>query len=196
MKRLKPELGLLVNVHPGLCEDGFVSRLADSKPDAVSVDLIGADAVVREVFGLDLGADAYWHNYERLKNAGLTVVPHITIGLSGGGDSGEEGALGRLSARPPRRLVMNVLVPTGATRYSDARVDRARALKVVAKALDILPETEIIIGCMRPRGWGEFESEVAKMGVSGMVNPSRTAIDSWRALGKTVEVRTTCCALG
>jgi uncharacterized radical SAM superfamily protein len=195
IKRIRGELGLRVNVHVGLCDDLFVKKLANVHPDAVSVDILGSDAAAREVFGLGGGAGAYWETYERLLAAGLNAVPHVTIGLAGDGESGELAAVERLARRAPARLVLNVLVPTKGTRYGDRRVDPDRTLEIVKLARTRLPKTFIVLGCMRPRGWAGFEASAAGVGVDGIVNPSRAAVDAWKSSGKRVEKRKTCCAL-
>jgi len=193
--RICRELGLRVNVHVGVSGEDFLDALASAIPDAVSVDVVGDDDVVKDVFGLGSGAEAYWSTYEGLLARGLNAVPHLTVGLKGGKDSGEEAAIKRLATLKPKRLVINFLVPTKGTRYEAAAFDRARALEIVRLAREKLPAAFIVLGCMRPRGSGDFEAEAVGLGVDGVVNPPRKAVAGWESSGKVVVWRRTCCAL-
>ena len=193
--RICRELGLRVNVHVGVSGEDFLDALASAIPDAVSVDVVGDDDVVKDVFGLGSGAEAYWSTYEGLLARGLNAVPHLTVGLKGGKDSGEEAAIKRLATLKPKRLVINFLVPTKGTRYEAAAFDRAKALEIVRLAREKLPAAFIVLGCMRPRGSGDFEAEAVGLGVDGVVNPPRKAVAGWESSGKVVVWRRTCCAL-
>ena len=194
--RVKRELDLKVNIHAGLCDEAFVQRLAAAKPDVISADVIGSDETVREVFGLEKGADDYWNSYAILLGAGLNVVPHITIGLRGGQDSGELAALERLREFKPKTLVLNILVPTKGTAFEKRAVDSGRALEIVRDARGRLPEASIVLGCMRPRGLADFEMAAVESGIHGIVNPSRSALEKWKASGRAIEKREICCAVG
>jgi uncharacterized radical SAM superfamily protein len=196
MRRIRHELGLVLNVHVGLLDEGLLAGLVEVEPDAVSVDVVGSDAVVREVFGLERTADDYWTAYERLRGAGLSAVPHLTIGLSGWGDSDERGAIARLAESTPEKLVLNLMIPTRGTRFEGRRVDTAMALDVISLARDSLPRAFIVLGCMRPRGDSGFELEAVERGIDGMVNPARGTLEGLRRIGKSTVIRRKCCALG
>jgi hypothetical protein len=193
--RIRKALKLKVNAHVGVSGRDFLDALASAAPDVVSVDVVGSDEVVREVFGLDADADAYWSTYEGLLSRGLNAVPHLTVGLRGGNDSGEEAAIDRLAKIKPRRLVLNFLVPTKGTRYENAGFDRARALEVVALARKKMPDAFIVLGCMRPRGIDDFVAAAVEIGVDGIVNPPRAVVDAWESSGTEVVRRNLCCAL-
>jgi uncharacterized radical SAM superfamily protein len=196
VERIGRELALKVNIHVGLCDEAFARRLVAAKPYVVSIDIIGSDETIQEVFGLDKGAGDYWKSYESLLGAGLNVVPHITIGLRGGLDSGELVALEKLGEIKPDKLVLNILVPTRGTAFEGRAADPVRALEIVKAARRMLPETSILLGCMRPRGWVDFEVAAAGAGISGIVNPSREALEKLKASGKAIERRNICCAVG
>ena len=193
--RIRKELNLKVNVHVGVSGREFLDALAAAAPDAVSVDVVGDDGVVREVFGLAAGAGAYWSTYEGLLARGLNAVPHLTVGLRGGEDSGEGVAIDRLAKTKPKRLVLNFLVPTKDTRYEGVGFDRARALEIVALARNKLPDTFIVLGCMRPRGIDDFVAAAIEAGVDGVVNPPRAVAEALETSGTEVVRRNWCCAL-
>ena len=65
-------------------------------------------------------AEDYWKSYDTLLAAGLNAVPHITIGLRGGLDSGETAALERLTPGP---MADSILVPTKGTAFENRAND-------------------------------------------------------------------------
>ncbi|MFH0815647.1 MAG: radical SAM protein [Methanobacteriota archaeon] len=196
VERIGRELALKTNLHVGLCDHGFAKGLAAVKPGVVSVDVLGSDETVREVFGLDKRVDDYWKSYKILLGTGLRVVPHLTIGLRGGSDSGELAALARLNEYKTERLVLNILVPTKGTAFEDRAVDPVRALDIIGAARATLPDASVILGCMRPRGWVEFELAAMELGISGIVNPSRKSMEAWKKSGMNIGRRSVCCAVG
>jgi hypothetical protein len=196
LRKIRTEMGLKLNMHVGLCDGGFAERLRRIEPEAVSVELVGKDAAVREVFGLKCNAEEYWAAYSSLLGAGLNAVPHLTIGLHGGAESGEEDVIERLASFSPKRLVLNALVPTRGTRCQEVEFDCLRALRLVRLARERLPRTALVLGCMRPRGHTDFEFNCMRLGVAGIVNPSRALLGLLKDVGYNIEVRESCCALG
>ncbi|MEW5937534.1 MAG: radical SAM protein [Candidatus Thermoplasmatota archaeon] len=182
-------LGLQTNVHTGVLDPGLPPLLCSAEPAAVSVDMVGSYAAIREVYGLLHSPADCARAVKELVEVGLNVVPHITVGLHGGQPSGEERALILLQDTGVRRLILNIFVPTKGTRYEDApKISEARALEIIRSARRSLPGVEIILGCMRPRG----AQDLHLIGlVDGIVNPSRRAVEH---LGGARE-QCTCCAI-
>jgi hypothetical protein len=196
MAEIKRNLGLALNVHVGLCGKRVAESLASISPDAVSVDIIGDDATAAEIYGTRRRSRDFLSTYELLAGLGMNAVPHITIGLRGGGESGEGAAIESLKEYKPRKLVLNVLVPTRGTPYARCLTDSARALDVVGLAVRKLPGTNVILGCMRQKGDSAFESGAVARGVGGIVNPSRGTVAQLGARGMATTVEETCCAIG
>jgi hypothetical protein len=68
---------------------------------------------------------------------------------------------------------------------------------VVERARRLMPETELALGCMRPREDGKSEVELAALraGVRRIVLPSEATIDAARREGFKVVRLEACCSL-
>ncbi|MBI5000960.1 MAG: radical SAM protein [Euryarchaeota archaeon] len=193
VRKAKDTLGLRANVHVGLLDEGMMPALVSAGPDAISVDIIGDEKVISDVYGLDADPADYARAIETLLGDGLRVVPHITIGLNASRPSGEEEAIGLLEGLGVPALIFNVLVPTKGTRFEGApAVGNGRVLEMMSLARRRLPGTEIMLGCMRPKGNVGLEVEALRGAVDGIVNPSRAALQRCGARHETVEA---CCAI-
>jgi uncharacterized radical SAM superfamily protein len=193
VRKARDVLGMKANVHIGLLGDGLVPALASAMPDAISVDIIGDEKVIEEVYGLEADPADYARAIETLLGDGLRVVPHITIGLNASKPSGEEEAIALLEGLRAPALIFNVLVPTKGTRFEGAPpVENARVLKLMSLARRRLAGTEIILGCMRQKGNAVLEVEVLRGAADGVVNPSRAALQKFNGKYETVEA---CCAV-
>jgi hypothetical protein len=185
-----------LNLHVGLIGADEARALAPLA-EVVSFDVVGDRAAAREVYGLDVGLDDYMRTLDALRQH-VAVVPHVTIGLRGGQPSGERAALDALAAREIERLVYIVLIPTAGTRY--VHCDPPPLAYVADLLLETrlrLPRTDLILGCMRPRGhYGRVLDLLAlRAGVTALVNPSHLAVEEAAALGLEVSWGSACCAL-
>ncbi len=194
----KRTTGLQLNVHCGLVDAGDARLLATTDVDVVSLDLIGDRSTAREVYGLDRGPEDYLGSYRHLVSAGIPVVPHITIGLHFGMVRGERTALEMAASMDAPLVVFLVLLPTSGTRMADVEPPSAEAVtEVFAYARELLPQTELALGCMRPRGpEGRIIERLAlEHGFERMAMPSLDVHTAARRLGIKVIKATGCCTL-
>lgn len=193
IRELHATTDLVLNLHPGLLDAATARALA---VDIVSLE-IPSDAVIRDVFGFDGKSADYWATYRHLGAAGLNVVPHIAVYT---GD--EDRLLHPLAASDvpaPEVIVVIVFSPTRGTAMAAVPPPTPEAVGgVLARLGAMFPESELSLGCMRPRARGlraAIERAALDAGVTRMELPSRETLRYARAQGYTVRAFDACCAL-
>jgi uncharacterized radical SAM superfamily protein len=184
------------NLHVGLMKPQDIEHL-EGLADQISFDLVGDDETVKEVFGLDAGAAAYFDQYERLQKI-APVTPHICIGIKGGSLSGEWRALEYFEQHQPRALVFIVFIPTPHTVYADRKPPAIdEVIDFMARARACLPHTVLQLGCMRPAGSYRMELDEAfvRLGGNAIVSPTPDARNAALELELTPEYSQECCVL-
>jgi uncharacterized radical SAM superfamily protein len=188
--------GRVLNWHLGMIDEGELLALAPYV-DVVSFDIIGDDATIHEVYGLDYSAEDYLSTY-RMMRRHVRVVPHLTLGLRGGVFSGEHRALGALQAAGLEALVLLVFMPTAGTRYAACEPPPlAQVAGFVLTARRALPHTPIYLGCMRPGGRyrRDLDALAVWAGVDKIVNPAPSAVRLATELRRAVKWEDECCAI-
>ncbi len=168
--------GRTMNWHVGFVSDAEMEVISPLV-DVVSFDFVGDDVTIREVYGTDRGVDDYVATYRRLKRYARTI-PHVTLGLRGGGLGHERAAFRILRDLGVDGLVLLVFVPTPGTRYADRRPPLPEAAaELIAEARVHFPMAPIYLGCMRPGGRyrDRLDTLAIRAGVNVIVSPSRTA---------------------
>lgn len=197
IEAIKSTTDLRINAHIGLAPRGEVARLVRAGVDAFSVDVYGSAETVHDVLGLRATPDDYLGVVRDLVELGAPVVaPHICIGIHEGKLGGEFAAIERLRPLEPRALVMISFMPTKGTEYQSVRPPRPEdILSVVDKARSELPDTKLVLGCMRSKMNRAWESDAVDRGLDGIVLPSRETVERLRGQGVNVRKRSLCCAL-
>jgi uncharacterized radical SAM superfamily protein len=197
IRQIKSDTGLKINAHIGLASDTEIRTLIAAGVDAFSVDLYGSKETISEVLGLPFGPEDYFRVFESLVDEGAPIVaPHVCVGIDGGRLKGEFAALERLGKSSPDRLVLISLVPTKGTAYERVRPPAASdLLAVVNKARAEMPDTKLLLGCMRSRLDRSWEAEAVRRGVQGVVLPSVATVETLRSEGYRIRMRAHCCAL-
>lgn len=194
---IKSTTDLKVNVHIGLLPSEEIDRLVRSGVDSFSVDVYGSDDTIHEVLGLNARVDDYLAIVKRLKSSGAHVVaPHICVGIHGGELKGEFRAVERLSTLNPDVLVLISLIPTKGTAYERVVPPGREMLRsVIEKARATLPETKLVLGCMRSKIDRSSEIDFVRAGLDGIVLPAVRSVDGLREEGYIVKKRSVCCSL-
>jgi len=189
IKEIKSSTALRVNLHVGLIRPEEIQEVAESGVDTASVEVIGDDDTIREVYNLKANKERYETMLTSLHDKGANVVPHITVGLHFGELRGEESALEMIEKIKPKAIVLNSLLPTKETAMENARSNSADYISVLASARKRFPNSNIMMGCMRPR-IARVEREALRIGIDGIVLPSRKIIEEFRH--ENIEL---CCAV-
>lgn len=198
IRQVKSTTSLKINAHIGLADDSDIGTLVSAGIDAFSIDLYGSRETIASVLGLPHGPEDYFRVFETLVRKGAPIVaPHICVGIDGGRLKGEFAALDRLGKLGPDRLVLISLIPTRGTALERVSPPGASdILAVIDKARTVMPDTRILLGCMRSKLDRSWEAEAVRRGVDGIVLPSRATTDTLRSEGFGVRRRGHCCALG
>jgi len=192
------EEGLRMNIHPGLVDRETASEIASAGLEAASVDMPGDPETIRWVHGLDAGPRDYLKSMLNLSQAGLKACPHICVGLHGGAVRGELNALRLVHRAGVENLTFIILIPTPGTEFQHVRPPEPRTVAAVAALARLLmPEADIGLGCMRPRGpySEEVERLLLRAGVDRIVLPRGKTLSEARRLGVRVEWMESCCVI-
>ena len=197
IEEIKSTTDLRINAHVGLTPTKELERLVRSGIDSFSVDVYGSDDTIREVLGLSAKADDYFEVVETLMKLGAPIVaPHICIGIHGGVVRGEFTAIERLVSLEPKVLIFISLIPTKGTAYAGLPPPSSGAvISVVTKARKELPNTKLLLGCMRSKLDRSSEHEIVLAGLDGIVLPVAATVERLRAEGYQIRKRATCCSL-
>lgn len=187
--------GRQLNWHVGLIGEAEAQAIAPYA-DVISLDFVGDDETIHQVYGLDKTVADYVASYQLLR-AHARVVPHVTIGLRGGELGHERPALARLAQLGLDALVFLVFMPTPGSRYANRQPpDAAQAATILAQARLCFPDKPIYLGCMRPKGRyrDELDPLAIRAGVNKIVSPARPAERLAERLGLAVTRGRQCCA--
>lgn len=197
IKEIKSSTDLKVNAHIGLASTDEISRLIDSGIDAFSVDVYGSDETIHDVLGLGAHVRDYLRVIEDLRSAGAkNIAPHICIGIHGGELRGEFEAIRSLGPLAPESLILLSLIPTKGTQYETVSSPApADVISVVRNARETLPETRLLMGCMRSKLDRSHEYDIVAAGLDGIVLPSNSTVDRLVSEGYKVRKRSVCCSL-
>lgn len=195
-----PELrdhGLTVIAHTGLVEDGDAAALAGAGVDQVLLDVIGDRDTIREVYHLEREPRDYRDSLRRLRDAGLTVAPHVVAGLHGGEFRGEFEALRMVTEAGSDVIVIVVLSPLPGTAFEDVEPPGPEAVaRLVAAARILNPETPLSLGCARPAATkGELDRLAVEAGVTTLTYPSEAGVERARERGLDVAFDGRCCTV-
>ncbi len=154
LKKIKNETDLILKLHTGLVDRELAEQIVEAEVDIASMEFVGADASVREIFGLDCGVQGYLDSFLNLKDAGMRFIsPHVCVGIHYGKLLGEFNALNLLREHiDPDTLVIIVFRPTKGTALEHVPSPEAGDVgRVAAHARKLFPEKKILLGSLRPR---------------------------------------------
>jgi hypothetical protein len=198
LARIRAELGLLVRVHPGLPDEQTAAALGQAGVDGAMLDVIGAEATIREVYHLDVGVSEYEAVLARLERHGVPLVPHIILGLHWGKMLGEWEALAMVARHPPACLVLVVLMPlTGTPMHGVMPPPVEEIGDFFATAREALPETPIVLGCARPLGpvKAAIDRRALEAELDGIAFPSEGIVALARGRGRPLRFHDACCGV-
>jgi uncharacterized radical SAM superfamily protein len=198
LKRARAELDLRIRVHPGLPDEETAAALGEIDLDGAMLDVIGAEATIRDVYHLEVGVEAYEAALERLERHGVPLVPHIIMGLDHGRMLGEWTALAMIARHRPKLLVLVVLMPLTGTPMAGVTppaVDEIGGFFATARRA--LPDTPIMLGCARPIGpvKAEIDRRALDAGLDGIAFPAEGIVALARERGRAPRFHDACCGV-
>jgi uncharacterized radical SAM superfamily protein len=188
--------GLYVSVHAGMSmSTEAAGALSCAGVDQALLDIVVDDATARWAWGLPT-ADIIGTSLDTMLAAGLEVVPHLVVGMYKGRIRGEYEAVDFLKDYRPRLLSVVVFMPHVAMKDVQPPPP-GEVIDVLAYARRHLSETEVSLGCARPRGTYRYELEerAIECGVTRMALWSDRAVRAAAERGLEASYRYTCCSV-
>jgi lipoyl synthase len=198
LRRAREELGLRVIVHSGVVSPDLARGLAEAGVDGVMLDVIGADETIRDVYHLDLTVADFERSIALLADRGLSIIPHIVLGLHWGRLLGEHHALEMIRRHPVSTLILVVLTPLVGTPMEHIQPPPlADVVGFFRQARAAMPTTPVNLGCARPLGPLKLALDKAAIdeGLNGIAYPAEGVIDYARRSGLWPTLYETCCSL-
>jgi uncharacterized radical SAM superfamily protein len=195
--KIKSELGLTIITHTGLIDAETARRLKEAKVDAVSIDIIGSDETIREIYNLDASTKNYEISLKALKDSGIPFTPHVLVGLHYGDLRGELDALKMIARYQPSALILIAFFPIKETIMENVESPSPEMiLEVLVQARLMMPKVPIALGCARPKGEHRARTDTlaVESGVNAIAFPSVRAIRMAEKLGLEMSFSSLCCA--
>jgi uncharacterized radical SAM superfamily protein len=197
IKKIKRELGLTVFVHTGIFDASAAAALKRAGVDAALIDIIGSDETIKKIGNPNATAKDYAISLNAMQKVGLNTVPHVIVGLHDGQLKGELHALETIASTDPSALVVIAFMPIHGTAIATVKPPTpADIARVTATARLMLPETPLVLGCVRPKGKHRAETDILalKAGVDGIAFPSEDAVEYAEQHGYATSFSSHCCA--
>lgn len=194
---VKQKLGLTVVVHTGVIDFDMASRLKEAGVDAALIDIIGSDETIREIYQLDVCVSDYDRSLSALHRSGISLVPHVLVGLHYGKLRGEFHALQMISKYSPSAVIIIALMPIRGTSMQDVMPPSPEDIaRVLVAARFMLPKTPLVLGCMRPKGKHRNQTDTwaVKAGVNAIAFPSNEVIRLVESLELEASFSSLCCS--
>lgn len=197
IKQIKEDTGLFINVHPGLADKSLCEKIKDADVDTVSIDIIGDETTIRDVYHLDKKPEDYINTLMYCREVGLDVRAHVTIGLNFGSISGEYNALEMIKKAGLDSVVFLVIIPTKHTNMATINPPALEEIKkVFSKGKELF--SQVTLGCMRPHGKlkQQIEELAIKEGITHIAMPSRHLEQVLEKKNTPVTACEGCCVCG
>ena len=195
MRRITDELELKINVHTGVVNIQDAAALVAAGMHTASIDVVGDDRVIEEVYGSTHKVDDIRSSLNALRTAGARLVPHICLGLDFGLSTGVEEAMEMAVECHPSAVVVISLIPTRGTPMENVDPPGAREVGRTIRSLKQRLDVPVYLGCMRDRKYRENERAALSAGVDGIVNPARETVDMALGMGLDIRKLNACCGI-
>jgi uncharacterized radical SAM superfamily protein len=197
IKKLK-QLGFKVIVHTGFLSRETARELRECQVDQVLIDVIGHESTLKEVYHLDKDPAEYETILKYCHELGLTVAPHIVIGLHYGQLKGELEALYQITKAQVPVIVLVVLNPLKGTPMAGTNgVEVEKIGKLIAIARIFNPGAKVSLGCALPAGLKkrQIEDLALQAGVNTISYPAMDTVAKAKELGLGTSFSSLCCSL-
>ncbi|MFX0074864.1 MAG: radical SAM protein [Candidatus Hermodarchaeota archaeon] len=180
IKEIKQKTNLIINAHTGLLNEETAKKLAQVGVDIVSFDINMDEEIIKDIYHLDKDLDDYKKAIDIMLKYGINIVPHICIGLYYGKLHKELESIKFLkeSGLNPSLIVLIALIPPkdDKTKFNNPKPEDIA--KIISSIRFVFPNTEISLGCMRPRGnvKVEIEKYAIKSGINRIEIPSKKTL--------------------
>jgi uncharacterized radical SAM superfamily protein len=197
IKKLKEKTDLIIIAHTGFITLEDAILLKSSGLSGIGFDVMGDMDAVKEVYGLHVSEKDYIESLLAISDSGLSVFPHVCVGIHFGKLGGEFRALEMIRWIKPSTVIITGLMPVAGTPMERTRPKPSDFEKVIKKAIELFPQTPIVLGCAHSSGKdrANIEKTALLCGVSGIATPTMGTIEFARKNGYEIYFYGTCCAL-
>jgi len=199
IKEVKQQTNLIINLHTGLINKDTAQKLTETTADIISFDVNMDEKVIQDIYHLDKTVEDYKQSLELLQKNNLNIVPHICFGIYYGMIHEELKSIKFIkdSIPNPSLIVIIALIPP---KNSEFEIPKPEDIsKLIAVTRLVFPQTEISLGCMRPRGSvkKEIEQLALKAGITRIEIPSKATLQWMKKYDPNVsfEFYSACCAI-
>jgi uncharacterized radical SAM superfamily protein len=195
--KIKDELGLTIAAHTGVIDLSTAKKLKKAGVDAALIDIIGSDETIREVYQLKISVKDFDKSLRALHESEIPLVPHVLVGLHYGELKGELQALKMISKYSPSAVIIIAFMPIHGTPMEKVKPPEPEDIaKVIVTARLMMPQTPIVLGCMRPRGKHRMKTDTlaVEAGVNAIAFPAEEAIRLAESMGLEITFSSLCCS--
>lgn len=195
LKRDHP--GLKVAIHSALLDAPRARAMAAAGVDTAMMDVIGAEATIREVYHLERPVADFEATLAALCETSMEVVPHIVIGLHYGRILGEPAALDIVARHRIGSLVLVVVMPFYARPGTFQTPEAADVGRIFLEARERIDDRPVLLGCARPAGMHRrvTDAYAVMAGLDGIAFPADGALGVARAIGRPAAQQHACCSM-
>jgi len=197
IKTIKDKTRMLLIAHTGFISREEASALRGSKLDGIGFDVIGDMGTAKEVYGISVSEREYMKSLRAIEDSGLMVFPHVCVGLHFGELKGELRALEMIREIKPATVIITGLMPVAGTPMAHIKPRLSDFEKVITRAVEMFPDTSVVLGCAHSSGKDREEIEMIAMKcrVSGIAAPTVGTTRFARENGFEVNYYGMCCGL-
>jgi len=195
--KIKHDLGLTIVTHTGVVDLPVARRLKEAGVDAALIDVIGSDETIREIYQLEVKVEDYDRSLRALHESGISLVPHVLVGLHYGELRGELQALKMISKYSPSAVIIIAFMPIRGTPMEKVSPPAPEDIaEVLVTARLMMPQTPIVLGCMRPKGEHRRKTDTlaVEAGVNAIAFPAEEAIHLAESMGLEITFSSLCCS--
>jgi uncharacterized radical SAM superfamily protein len=195
--KIKKSLGLTVVTHTGVIDFSTAKRLKDAGVDAALIDVIGSDETIQEVYRLDVSVEDYDRSLRAFHDAKIPFIPHVLGGLHYGNLVGELEALKIIAKYSPSAVITIAFMPIyGTPMEKVVPPEPEDIIRILASARFLMPETPLVLGCMRPKGEHRKKTDLlaVRAGVNAIAFPVEEAIRLAESMNLEISFSSICCS--
>lgn len=195
LKRDHPHLKIAI--HSALLDEARARAMESAGVDTAMMDVIGAEATIRDVYHLDRPVAAFEATLAALCATRMEIVPHIVIGLHYGRILGEANALDICARHAINSLVLVVIMPFYAAAGTFETPSTSDVGRIFREARNRLPDRQVNLGCARPPGMHKriVDAYAVMAGLDGIAFPADGAVAVAEAIGREHTQAHACCSI-
>lgn len=202
IEMIKNETDLTLNLHTGLVtkEEAELIASTGTTNTIISFDLVQDNTVINDIIGLPntITANSYEKSFHYLIDAGLEVIPHISIGMNYGKYSIKaiEKAISLSVEARSKIIVFLGLIPKKGTEMANIKPPNPLEFQKILlySVLRSAGKNEISVGCMRKKS-EELDIASINAGINRIQIPRRGAIQYAEKKGIKITKFNHCCAV-